>query len=366
MLKFDRQLLGPTGMRLTLRGALDWWTGELVALIPLPLRHALVPRRVILKTIGDEDGISLVRPEGDRLYLADHGPSVSASTNGGLQRIRMKRPEDAVICLAPDRALRTIATLPLAAQSNLGQVIAFEFERLVPFRRDESYFAYRLLGRNKATRSLRVELTVAPRPQIDALTELAESHGFRVVAVTVTGVTPDQPDTSLPFAGGDGVGRRSRARLAIGALSTLALLLAILCLAIPYVRQQHTLDGLTRQVVEARRRANMSLDLRKKIESQLSTQTVLVRRRNRTATVAELLNTVTRLTPDGTWLTEFRISGDRIELFGLSPSASNLLRLIDRSSQFREAAFASPVTRDARFDRERFAISARIARKGVK
>ena len=364
MLRLDRQVAWPTGIGLTLRGVLDWWVGELLALVPSSVRRAVVPRRARLQVVADANGLTLVREDGGARHLIGHVPTNPVTVAGSAANSKTKSAADAVIRVTADRALRTIANLPLAAQANLDQVVAFEFERLVPFRRSESYFAYRVIERNKLARNLRVELTVVPRAEIDALMRLAEKSGFRVAAVEVAGASPADSAIGLPISSDGDAGLQSGASVVIGALSGLALVLAVICVAVPFVQMQHKLDALTVKVAEARRRANTRLELRKRIEAQLATETALIRRRNRTPTISELLDEVTRLIPDDTWLTELRISGNEIQLVGLSPSASNLLRLVARSPRFRDAAFVSPVTRDARLDREQFTISAHIRPRG--
>ena len=67
------------------------------------------------------------------------------------------------------RVGRTLSTsLPIAAEDNLRQVLAFEMDRQTPFKADQVYFDYRLGEREAAARNLQVELIVVPRAPLDA------------------------------------------------------------------------------------------------------------------------------------------------------------------------------------------------------
>ena len=83
-------------------------------------------------------------------------------------------------------------------------------------------------------------------------------------------------------------------------------------------------------------------------------------------TVTELLDALTHLAPDDTWLTELQIAGTDIRLTGAAGSATALLGLIAQSPDFRNAAFRSPVVQDSRLGRERFDLGAQISPRDEK
>ncbi len=70
-----------------------------------------------------------------------------------------------------------------------------------------------------------------------------------------------------------------------------------------------------------------------------------------------ILKELTDRLPDGTWLTGLRVEDRKVEIDGLSPSASEIFPLLTRDGRFRGVAFASPVTRQAD-NLERFRIQA--------
>jgi general secretion pathway protein L len=80
----------------------------------------------------------------------------------------------------------------------------------------------------------------------------------------------------------------------------------------------------------------------------------------------ELLEELTRLLPDTTWIWNLKYNGKEIELSGFADSASDLIPLLDRSPLFEKVEFLAPVTKemqmrgDGNKEKERFKIKAKI------
>ena len=83
----------------------------------------------------------------------------------------------------------------------------------------------------------------------------------------------------------------------------------------------------------------------------------------------EVLEELTRLLPDTTWIWNLKYNGKEIELSGFSDSASDLIPLLDKSPLFEKVEFMAPVTKemqmrgDGNKEKERFKIKARIEGK---
>ena len=74
-----------------------------------------------------------------------------------------------------------------------------------------------------------------------------------------------------------------------------------------------------------------------------------------------ILEAVSRALPDDSYLTQLRISGARLEIDGVSRSASSLVALLERTEPFRGAQFLAPTTPAALEGAEAFHIAADIA-----
>ena len=92
---------------------------------------------------------------------------------------------DAVyLCIPQEQVMIQQVYLPLAAQDNLEQVLAYEIERQLPFRRDDIYYDYLVTG--KKGEKLSIYLVAVQRKLVDGLVNLLESFGIKPV-----GVEPD-------------------------------------------------------------------------------------------------------------------------------------------------------------------------------
>ena len=59
-----------------------------------------------------------------------------------------------------------------------------------------------------------------------------------------------------------------------------------------------------------------------------------------------LLEQLTKLLPDGTWLQELHISEDTVEIYGFSGRAADLVPPLENSPYFTQVEFTAPITRD--------------------
>jgi general secretion pathway protein L len=79
-----------------------------------------------------------------------------------------------------------------------------------------------------------------------------------------------------------------------------------------------------------------------------------------------VLEELTRLLPDTTWVWNLKYNGKEMELSGFADSASDLIPLLDRSPLFEKVEFLAPVTKemqmrgDGNKEKERFKIKAKI------
>ncbi|MGH7931447.1 MAG: hypothetical protein ACREQV_27080, partial [Candidatus Binatia bacterium] len=110
------------------------------------------------------------------------------------------RKDSFYICLPQERAVAQEITLPLAAESNLQQVLDYEIERYLPFRRDEVYYDY-VRTANKGEK-IGIMLFAVPKKTLAPLLGALASLGVKVhgVETTVTAVA----NLLLFCAGGGG------------------------------------------------------------------------------------------------------------------------------------------------------------------
>lgn len=62
----------------------------------------------------------------------------------------------------------------------------------------------------------------------------------------------------------------------------------------------------------------------------------------------QMLQELTKLLPDGTWLQELQLGNDTVEIFGYSNRAADLVPPLENSVHFSQVEFTSPITRDSK------------------
>ncbi|MEO0819495.1 MAG: PilN domain-containing protein [Pseudomonadota bacterium] len=349
----------------TLRDALRWWLGELRACLPRRLANAVFgdPRRLMVRSEAGRIVLSLAGSEGSSA-LGTVAPAPAREMAAALRTLLRRRglehaPVTAV--LGPGSAIETTVDLPVAALSNLGEVIAFEMDRLTPFRAEDVFFDHAVLGTDEAMERLSVRLLVARRADVMAAVETCRALGLRPSAVSGDEAGGDgarAPMNLLPEA------ERARTSQVLPRLTAaMALLCALTFLSAvvtdlgwrerSLAQSEDRLAELTRLAGSAAEQERARVRL-----ADLATH-VQALRRARPGTVG-VLDALSAALPDAHWLQSLTIEGDAIAIRGVSRDASVLLGLIEASPAFHAARFAAPVQRDNAAGTERFSIAARL------
>ena len=86
----------------------------------------------------------------------------------------------------------------------------------------------------------------------------------------------------------------------------------------------------------------------------------LERRKYQSPSSVIVLEVLSQILPDHTYVTELRIEGDKLRVIGVTRDAPELIRLMERSPNFTRATFFAPTTRGPSDPGERFHIEAQI------
>lgn len=267
------------------------------------------------------------------------------------------RPEKTPVVaeVASDQVLTKQIELPMAAEETLRQVLNFEMERQTPFRSDAVYFDCGVLERDPSQQTIKVALRVVPRRSIDAaLAVLADWH------LTPTEIThqADSGNFLIRFVSNRYRGGGSRRLLAMLVGVNAALLMAILL--VPVAKQHAYVEALDAELDRARATALAAAELEERV-TQLETELrALTSRKQVLPTMVELVNEISTLLPDTTWLQRLEIKKGEAHLRGVSDAATSLIAVIEASDMFEQVRFRSPVTQDRVTGGERFYVSAKI------
>jgi general secretion pathway protein L len=353
-----------------LAGFFRWWLGELAGCLPGRLRQRF----------GRARGSLLVDlTEGETLFykMEAAGPrpigSLAASDGETVDQAKAVRrmirraglrANEATLRLPKEKVLRRMVELPAAAAENLHEVLGFEMDRHTPFKQGDVYFDQRIIGVNAQTERIKVDLAVVPRTIAERAIDQATAWGLEPRSVGIVG---DAGEAEVPFslyslpttANGGALLPRLNVVLAL-----LAVALAAAMFYLTLDRKERLLAATEERLRAARAEAVQADDMKRQLEEMVASSHFLVERKRMRPTVTQLLDEVTRLLPDNTWVLQFGWRGERLVVSGYSGKASALIGLLEESAFFDEVSFSSPVTLDPKVGLDRFNLSAKVVEQG--
>lgn len=330
--------------------AYTWWTGELTAMLPAQLRRR-------------DEGMLTVS-------LSPEGLVVTRDTPNGKEEVTASgaRKGAAVLRLPPDMVLARRITLAQAAEENLHEVVGFQLDRYTPFERDEVYLGCRVVGRDRDSEAITVEMAVARRTDVIALVEAASLQGITCTNVAIATkalvsgtleIGSDHGDLMLDWGTQQQAAAPNRWSRWLWAA---ACLLLAADLTLPLIQGHTRLAALQSELAAMRREAQAVATLREIVDQAAELAALPVQRGQRTP-LSALLAEVTRLVPDTGWVTQIEIDPGTVQLTGYAASANALIPVLEQSPLFANAAFRSPVTQDAVHGVEQFHLSAELRRR---
>jgi len=339
----------------------SWWLGQLLELLPPRVRQSIdnARHKTYLQISGTEVVAFLGMPERmQETGRCELGAAPTATAS-------MLASNNNVVLLLPENAtLRKSITLPAAAEDNLREVLAFEMDEQTPFDAEQVYYDYIVTGRSSEHRQLHIDLLVAPRVSMDELLESMANSGLQPDIVTTKSSANTVFDVNLLPREQRPTRYRATLRLNL-ALAAVLTILTIAAILVPIQQKKQALVILEPRVAEAMEASGESARLRREIEQMTLASERLVEMKSARPMAMHLLDELTRITPDGTWLNRIDIRGDEIQIQGESSTAATLISLIDGSPIFTNPQFRSPVTQVPRTERERFHLSAELEEGAV-
>ncbi len=342
---------------------LRWWGGELLALVPRRLRNWVAPRPDdLIVELGSSD-VHFYRIQGGNVTDLGQAPldaanPVLAAGAGGAKSRRGR--QTVTLVLPAGSAASQQVTLPLAAEENLREVIGFELDRLTPFKPEEVYFDHSVVDRDPVTQTLRVALTVCPRASVDAVTGQATDWGLDVSRVDQATEEPGRPSglNLLPHVEAPASSRLARFLTVVLLLSAAAL--GGFSVQVPLERKARQAEALLAEVATVKANAAKIRQMRGEMKAIKESGLYVANLKRDRRKITRLLDTMTRLLPDDTWLYQMRINDDKLEMAGFAPNSSALIGIFEASPAFTEARFRAPVTQDRRLEMDRFSIQVRL------
>ncbi|MDI1276668.1 PilN domain-containing protein [Methylobacter sp.] len=340
-----------------------WWLRELDFLVPEKIRQL----------VNEKRGFIIVRPEGNQLALTyllnkQAEPLAILERNAsGIAQYKALRANDGrlakanlILRLTAQEAIQKELALPVAVKENLSQVVAYELDRYTPFKAEQVYFAVKPLEGEHEPGQIRVMLVLTPRETLDALYEDIKAMDMSPLFVDYE-ATPNDLEQRydgynlLPESLRDKTANTPR--LIYTALIAAIFLLLDAVLALPVLFEYQTVNALQEKIDAIEKDAKEVKALQLEIDAMIDETRLLIAEKNAAPPVIEMLNTLSALIKDNTWLSYIQYSDGHLQIQGESPAASALIGVLEDSELFANARFVSPVTQDKASGQERFQIT---------
>ena len=339
---------------------LSRWLDGVAATIVAAFGRLVSPR--VVQIVEDRDGSAFtVRVTGDgggeggRLAIADGGIA-GVPPAGVLKAVKGNRVE---IVLQPSRFVFRQLELPRRAVEFLDGIIRAQIDRLTPWTAADAVFGWGQpadIANDRISIMIAATARAAVRPILQTVSEL----GAASIAVHTTPAGGAAGATSIKVYD-------QSIRGTLDAMRMSRILLIVLLVAAVAASLAIAADSTIGSSLEARQ-----LDLTHRIDERRAllragqsgiTRTasaMLDRRKQETPATVIVLEALSEILPDHTYVTELRVEGNRLQVIGVTHDAPGLIRLIEQSPHFARATFFAPTTRSPTDPGERFHIEARI------
>lgn len=345
-----------------------WWKRELSFLIPDRIKQLVSDRHgtIIVRPDGKQFALSywsegheepLIKLDRDDLGIAKYKEMLTADE-------RLEKA-DLIFRLTRKYAIQKELSLPAAAKENLYQVVTYELSRYSPFRVEQAYFAVKAMEVANEPGQIRVMLILTAREVLDTFYGDLKAFGMIPKFVDYEDVANDleqseEPYNLLPEELREKTGKT--AELIHASLTGLVLLLMVAALALPVWFEYRAVNALQEKIDAIEKEAKSIKALQSEVDALVDETKQLIDKKTEKPPVVAMLDTLSKLIKDDTWLTYSQYASGQLQMQGESPAASSLISVLEASDFFANAKFVSPVTRDNVTKLERFQITVDITK----
>jgi general secretion pathway protein L len=335
------------------------WTDSVAAAVIAAFDRLSSPR--VIRLIEQDNGGFAVEAAGK----SENMPARIAFADGALSAPNlapMFKGSRVEIVLQPKRFLFRPLELPARARDFLDGIVRAQIDRLTPWSASEAVF-----GCSPPVESGAESITtvIAATTRKVATTYVQAVSIFHPAAVAVCTDVAERGAGRVKVFEQKARGHLDAVRLSralsigLGATAVCALL-SVITSAYISDRLGAQEDELARQISQRRAAIRASSD-----GGDRSPIAALERRKYETPASVIVLDALTQVLPDHTYVTELHLAGNKLQIVGITRDAPSLIPLIEQSQHFTRATFYAPTTRSSSDPGERFHIEARIEPKNT-
>ena len=309
----------------------------------------------------EADGVFTVRApkQGTRAKSVERIRVVDGKVVAAGNATALLKSSRAEVVLKPDSFVFRPLELPRRATEFLDGIVRAQIDRLTPWSAENAAFGW---SAPATIANDRIQVTVAATARALVMPLVGAIAGLGADSIVVSTLAPDAHDGPARISVFDqrvrGALEVHRVRRAVAAVLLAASLLAGTAIVADVI-VGNELDArqsdLSHRIAAQRAKLRAGRDAGR--DSALA---ALERHRHETPSSVIVLEVLSRILPDHTYVTELRIQGDKMQVVGVTRDAPSLIRLIEQSQHFTRATFFAPTTRSPSEAGEHFHIEARI------
>ncbi|MCC7346780.1 MAG: PilN domain-containing protein [Variibacter sp.] len=313
-----------------------------------------------VRLVEDEDGTLAVHAAqqpgaGERARIV---PAESASTlqiPASLQALL--RGSHVQLELGAGRFMFRPLEVPARAAEFLDGIVRAQIDRLTPWSAEQAAFGASAptdIGDGRVVVTVAATATAVLLPFAKALA----AAGAR--SITIVARPPEGDCIPVWRQDLSGLDARRVRRVLLGLLLAAGVTAAGAAGAAAYFGSelQARQDALAQRI--AQRRAAMLAARNAPADPKTVAEDELARRKTERPSSVIVLDILSQILPDHTYVTELRIEGDKLRINGFTRDAPALIRLMEQSRHFARATFFAPTTRAASDPGDRFNIEAQM------
>ena len=344
-----------------------WWGGELAALEPARLRLWWRESDCIVMLSIDGTRAVFARAAGGRseeIHAVTLGTADASLHRAETSRRLLQaagRNFQLLLCLPPEQVLQRTLTLPLAVEENLRQTLAFELDRYTPFRPEQVYFAFRVVGRDAGQKRLSVELAAAPKSAVDQGVAKAAALGLTVDGAVLADELLQRGGDCRNFLPTAAKRRKSSARLWWrGGMAVMSAVLLAVLLAIPPWKTRAAAISLLDPLAKARAESQETDALRERLRKLVEEHNYLHDKKWDTPSTVLVLAELSKLLPDNTFVLQFDFEGNTVQIQGETTASTKLVETLETSPLFKDVSIKTLLTKVQGSANDHFHISAAL------
>ncbi len=342
---------------------LSHWMDCVAGAISTLLERLATPR--LIRLVEEEPGLLSVHPATKRgtpahpaqyLRIVEGTVVEAIPPDAGIQ-LKGKRAE---LLLQPSRFLFRPLELPRRASDFLDGIVRAQIDRLTPWNTHDAAFGWTPpseLGNDRIVITVAATALALVAPYMQALTDIGASS--IVVSTAQSEANADAPAIKVLERRGRGAIEINRIRHFLVILLVVTGLVAATAMTTAFIagdRLDTEQADLARRISERR----VALRIGRDATGATSAQRTLELHKYEVPASVAVLDALSQILPDHTYVTEMRIEGRKLQVIGVTRDAPSLIRLMEQSPLFTRATFFAPTTRAPSDPGERFHIEARI------